>query len=167
MIRARVFILTTLAVAYPWAASVHAQDLHAQDLHAQDPPTGSPDVLIKLKPQDKGQPRKLVIGPTGVGLCPGGARCGDTVRFMWVGTMNEGEEIQITFDDTLLANACFGATGVTLTGIGPTNSKTLTVKESCTGKRALFYTAACQDAESGDCGGVLPVDPGMIIDGGK
>jgi hypothetical protein len=135
-------------------------------VQAQTVLTGPPDVIIQLMPGAGGQPRTLAIGPRGVGLCPGKKGCDNQVNFIWVGGKNEGEQIKITFDDPVVANACFGSDYVTLTAIGKPNGQSLTVADTCTGKRALFYTVACEGGEGGDCGGVAAVDPGMIIDGG-
>jgi hypothetical protein len=132
---------------------------------AQNPNIGSPDVLVKLMP---GTPRQIRIGPRGFGVCKNANVCADNFTVMWVGAKNDGEQIRINFT-TPGASHCFDKVDFTVEGIGASHKVTVTLapNSDCPMKAAFFFDVSCTGGESGNCGGVVPVDPGAMVDGGN
>ncbi len=150
---------------------------------AEEPDTGNPVVKIMLRPQGSNEPRKIIVGPRGVGICESAELkvCGDTITFRWIGKKNHGEKIKIFFVDSSSTDAatsgpeqCFGKSSATITDLqktGEVKFKARVGKCVPKGKSrkpaiAFFYTVSCEGGEGGDCGGVKPVDPGAMVDGG-
>ena len=137
---------------------------------AQPPPAppniGPPDVRVQLMP---GTPRKIRIGPRGVGVCKNPSVCANHFTVMWVGMKNTGEKIRIEFT-TPGASDCFDNVSFTIDGIGAGFEKTVTAlppRMDCPKKGFFFFEVSCIDAAGGNCGGVAPVDPGAMVDGGR
>ena len=141
--------------------------LFVAPLLAQPVDTGPPDVRVMLKPQQQGQPRTIVVGPRAAGVCIASPDCPDRFTVMWVGNKNEGETIQIDFI-TPASGDCFHPISLTLDALGDPGKKTVQVQNSALcrlkGKTAFFYEVRCVGGEGGDCGGVLKVDPGGMVD---
>ncbi|MDX1501529.1 MAG: hypothetical protein R3325_04135 [Thermoanaerobaculia bacterium] len=154
-------VLALLAMLVP-AAPLMAQQ-------GPEPNLGPPEVVVKLQPQGAEAPRKLLIGPRGIGVCKQSAVCGDHFTVVWVGNRNAGELIRVRFDDPDAAGECFDKTDFTVDDVGVPNRVTVKVRSDnpdCPDKTAFFYTVSCEGGAEGNCGKVQPVDPGAMIDGG-
>ena len=130
------------------------------------PPTGPVDIMVQLRPQPQGEPRKIVVGPRAAGVCPDSDDCSDHFTIRWLPPANEGEKIRIRFLDTAAAGKCFDYTDFTIDE--PTTTRTVTLRAErpeCPKKTFFFFEISCVGGEGGDCGGVQPVDPGAMVDG--
>lgn len=129
---------------------------------------GPQTVFIRLLP---GTPRTIEIGPQAVGVCKGNKGCPDHFFMAWIGTPgNSGESIQIEFT-TPGSGDCFDKTFFDVEH-GPQNKVQVTVHSQAPlckakGKASFLYDVSCVGGEGGDCGGVVPVDPGAMVDGGS
>ncbi len=145
----------------------------------EEPDTGNPLVKIKLRPQGPDNPRRIIVGPSGVGVCVRAAKgvCGDTIAFRWIGRKQADERITITFDDTAppTSEDCFGKASGTIEDTGPAHEIAFTAgggNGTCIPEppakpaSAFFYTVSCEGGEGGNCGGVVPVDPGALVEHG-
>ncbi len=154
-----------------------------EPIAAEKPDTGNPLVEVMLKPQGLNEPRRIIVGPRGVGICETAEEgvCGDTVTFSWIGDKKAGEEITIAFvespaigEETSSAKECFGKGSDTIKDIGRARGVTFkAIAGKCipmhkTGKPsvAFFYTVSCNDPNGTKCGDVVPVDPGVFVESG-
>ncbi len=139
------------------------------------PENGDARIMIQLRHQGSG-PREIAVVPRATGVCvPAAFGCGETTVFRWIGNSKPGEELTITFDETTpSAEGCFGKKSDAIEGSGPATEVAFTAGAGggecvpSTGKPAkvYFYTVACRGGQNGDCGGVKPLDPGLVVEGG-
>ncbi len=180
----RMSLLLLLTVVFGCASMTDPKTAQEMpDVVAEEPDTGNPVVKIKLRPQGKGKPRRIIVGPRGVGICEQAEEkvCGDTITFRWIGEKEAGEKITITFEESVSTGAktssaeeCFGKASDTIMDAGKASEVTFKanpgkcIPKSRVGKPAVafFYTISCNDPEDTKCGGVVPLDPMALVEGG-
>ena len=159
---ARVIPLLCLTAALFGGPAVAAQPPNGPNI-------GPPDVRVQLMPAVGNQPRKIRIGPRGVGVCKDQSVCANNFTVMWVGAKKPEEKIRIKFT-TPGASDCFNKVDFTINDTGPLAKETVTAygpKTDCPKKAFFFFEVSCIGGDGGDCGGVAPVDPGAMVDGGR
>ncbi len=139
-------------------------------------------VNIQLQP---GDPRSITVTPNATVVCRNTPNCPTELSFRWVGPQGSDptERLSVLYKGGLYwegdepsqipAKDCFAfpedKNPFELMH-GPANARTLVFlekAESCKDKVAFFFEISCQNEAGDNCGGVVTLDPGTMVDNGR
>jgi len=122
---------------------------------------------VKVWVKKSGSERYLRVSEIGFGVCKNDQRCGSSFSFKFQsGSIADTDRIEITTAGG--SDACLTPKPpYRLTEADPEVTVSFNDVPACLDvKDYWLYKVACVDQGGGDCGGIEPEDPGVIIDGG-
>lgn len=112
----------------------------------------------------------IKVNNLGIGLCKDSGRCPDSLTFQLENNPPIGDDDEIRIRTAGGDSSCIEPSpepdGYTLTRASPTQKIHFLATCDDDTKAVWMYAIACEDPLGGNCGGILPADPGVIIEGG-
>jgi hypothetical protein len=139
-------------------------------------------VNIQLQP---GTPRTITVTPNATVVCRNNPSCPTELSFRWIGPegADTTERLSVFYKNGLYWEGdvpsqippqdCFEFPGDENPFVlmhGPANARHLVFKQAateCKDKVAFFFEISCQNAAGNNCGGIVTLDPGTMVDNGR
>jgi hypothetical protein len=134
----------------------------------QDP--AAPQDTVRINIMKTAGTKWIKVNNLGIGLCKHPGRCPDSLTFELENNPPIGENDEIRIRTAGGDGHCIEPSpepdGYALTRADPTQKIHFLATCDEKTKAVWMYSIACVDPSGGDCGGILPADPGVIIEGG-
>lgn len=135
---------------------------------------------------ETGKPRTIEVTPRASVVCRNTPNCSTEIDFRWVGSEGSDptERIVVAYKDGLYWNKSGEASQVAASECfsfpgnqnpfelqhGAANGRNLVFKQDaagCPDKVMFYFDISCRNEAGNACGGVVPLDPGTMVDNGR